>query len=98
MAMRPIWAGSVSFGLVNIPVKLYLAAKSERFSFRMLHRKDESPVQFKRFCALEEKEIPYDEITRGYEFEKGQYLVVEDADLERIGHAQARTVDIQQFV
>ena len=98
MAMRPIWSGSVSFGLVNIPIKLYLAAKSERFSFRMLHRKDESPVQFKRFCAVEEKEIPYDEIAKGYEYDKGQFLIIEEKDLEQLGHAAPKTVDIQQFV
>jgi DNA end-binding protein Ku len=96
--MRPIWAGSISFGLVNIPIKLYLAAHSERFSFRMLHGKDEAPIQFKRFCSLEEQEVPYQEIVRGYEYQKGQYVVVEDQDFERIERAPAKVVDIQQFI
>lgn len=96
--MRPIWGGSISFGLVNIPVKLYLAAKSERISFRMLHGPDQAPVQFRRFCSLEEREVPYGEIARGWEYEKGRYLVIEDEDLDRIERGAARTVDIQQFV
>lgn len=96
--MRPIWTGSISFGLVNIPVKLYLAAKSERFSFRMLHQADEAPVQFRRFCSAEEKEIPYEEIVRGYEYEKGAFVVIADEDFDRIERAAARVVDVQQFV
>jgi DNA end-binding protein Ku len=96
--MRPIWAGSLSFGLVNIHVKLYLAEKTERVSFRMLHAKDHAPVQFRRFCSAEEREIPYEEIVRGYEYEKGTFVVIEDADFDRIERAAARTVDIQQFV
>ena len=96
--MRPIWGGSISFGLVNIPVKLYLAAKSERIGFRMLHREDQAPVQFRRFCSAEEREIPYEEIARGFEYEKGRYLLIEDEDFDRIERVAARTVDIQQFV
>jgi len=96
--MRPIWTGSISFGLVNIPVKLYLAARSERFSFRMLHEKDHGPVQFRRFCSVEEREIPYEEIVRGFEFEKGRFVVIEDEDFERLERGPVRTVDIQQFV
>ena len=96
--MRPIWGGSISFGLVNIPVKLYLAAKSERIGFRMLHSKDQAPVQFRRFCSAEDREIGYEEISRGYEYEKGRFLMLEDSDFERIDRAAARTVDIQQFV
>ncbi|MGI5862594.1 MAG: Ku protein [Myxococcales bacterium] len=96
--MRPIWGGSISFGLVNIPVKLYLAARSERIGFRMLHRHDQAPVQFRRFCSAEDREIPYEEIARGYEYEKGRYLLIEDEDFDRIERAAARTVDIQQFV
>jgi DNA end-binding protein Ku len=96
--MRPIWGGSISFGLVNIPVKLYLAAKSERVSFRMLHDKDEAPIQFRRFCSLEEAPVQSDEIARGFEFEKGRFVLIEDEDFERIPKAASRTVDIVQFV
>ncbi|MBI5546290.1 MAG: Ku protein [Deltaproteobacteria bacterium] len=96
--MRPIWTGSISFGLVNIPVKLYLAAKSERFSFRMLHRPDEGPIQFRRFCSLEEKEVAYEDIVRGYEYERGRFVVVEDGDFDRIERAASRMVEVQQFV
>ncbi len=96
--MRPIWTGAISFGLVNIPVKLYLAASSGRASFRMLHKADEAPIQFRRFCSLEEKEVPYEEITRGYEYERGAFVVVEDEDFERIERPSTRVVEVQQFV
>ncbi|MFN7142362.1 MAG: Ku protein [Myxococcota bacterium] len=97
--MRPIWSGSVSFGLVNIPVKLFLAAKSERFSFRMVHKPDQGPIQFKRFCSLEEKEVPYEEIGRAFEYEKGSFMMLEDEDFERIETSVApHTVDIETFV
>ncbi|HEY3445062.1 MAG TPA: Ku protein [Myxococcales bacterium] len=96
--MRPIWSGSISFGLVNIPVKLYLAAHSDRASFRMLHKADQAPIQFRRFCSAEEKEVPYEEISRGFEFEKGQFVVIEDQDFERIERPSSRIVEVQQFV
>ncbi|MGC4113418.1 MAG: Ku protein [Myxococcales bacterium] len=96
--MRPLWSGSISFGLVNIPVKLYLAAQSERVSFRMLHRSDEAPIQFRRFCSVEEKEVPYQEIARGFEYEKGAFVLIEDQDFERVERPSARVVDVQQFV
>lgn len=96
--MRPIWTGSLSFGLVNIPVKLYLAAKSERIGFRLLHKTDGATIQFRRFCSLEEKEVPYEEIARGFEYEKGHFLEVTEEDLARIPRAASRVVDIQQFV
>lgn len=98
MRVRPIWSGSLSFGLVNIPVKLYLAAKSERVGFRLLHRTDGATIQFRRFCSIEEKEVPYEDITRGFEYEKGRFVEVTEEDLERIPRAAARVVDIQQFV
>ncbi len=96
--MRPIWTGSLSFGLVNIPVKLYLAAQSERIGFRLLHKTDGATIQFRRFCSLEEKEVAYEEVTRGFEYEKGRFVEVTDDDLSRIPRAAARVLDIQQFV
>ena len=96
--MRPIWTGSISFGLVNIPVKLYLAAQSERTSFRMLHKADRAPIQFRRFCSVEEKEVPFEDIGRGYEYEKDQFVLVEDQDLERLDQPSARVIEVQQFV
>lgn len=98
MAMRPIWKGSISFGLVNIPVSLYLAAKSERTSFRMLHAKDRGRIQFKRFCEVEGKEVPWEEIVKGYEYAPGEYVEIADEDLESIDIGLERTVDIVQFV
>jgi DNA end-binding protein Ku len=96
--MRPVWTGSIGFGLVSIPVKLYLAANSDRVSFHMVHRKDRGAIQFRRFCGLEEREVPWDEIGRGFEYEKGELVLLDDKDLERISSARSRAIDIEQFV
>lgn len=98
MAMRPIWKGSISFGLVNIPVSLYLAAKSERVSFKMLHAEDQGRIHYKRVCEIDGQEVPWDEIVKGYEYAKGRYVPIDDEDLESIDIGLARTVDIVQFV
>ena len=98
MAMRPIWKGSISFGLVNIPVSLYLAAKSERVSFKMLHAPDQGRIHYKRVCEVDGQEVPWEEIVKGYEYARGQYVEITDEDLESIDIGLARTVDIVQFV
>ncbi len=98
MAMRPIWKGSISFGLVNIPVSLYLAAKSERVSFKMLHAPDQGRIHYKRVCEVDGEEVPWEEIVKGYEYSRGQYVEISDEDLESIDIGLARTVDIVQFV
>lgn len=98
MAMRPIWKGSISFGLVNIPVSLYLAAKSERVSFKMLHAPDQGRIHYKRVCEVDGQEVPWEEIVKGYEYGRGQYVEITDEDLESIDIGLARTVDIVQFV
>ena len=98
MAMRPIWKGSISFGLVNIPVSLYLAAKSERVSFKMLHAADQGRIHYKRVCEVDGEEVPWEEIVKGYEYARGRYVEITDEDLESIDIGLARTVDIVQFV
>jgi len=98
MAMRPIWKGSISFGLVNIPVSLYLAAKSERVAFKLLHARDQGRIHYKRVCEIDGEEVPWEEIVKGYEYARGRYVEITDEDLESIDIGLARTVDIVQFV
>ena len=81
--MRPIWSGHITFGLISIPVSIYSAVEaSEHVSFRLLHRKDHAPIKYKKFCSVEDVEVPNDEIVRGYEVSKGKYAVVEDKEIE----------------
>jgi DNA end-binding protein Ku len=101
--MRTIWNGSISFGLVNIPVGLALAttpkAKQSDVSFRTLHRECKTPIRQKRWCPTHEREVGPDEIVKGWEVAKGEFVIVEDADLEAIAqHDDSRSIDITRFV
>ena len=100
--MRGIWNGHITFGLISIPVSLHSAVEaSERVSFRLLHRKDQAPIVYKKFCSKEDIEVPNDEIVRGYEVESDEYAVVEKEDIERAeAEAAGGTEDMEvlQFV
>src|SRR5206468_11754149 len=96
--MRAIWKGSISFGLVNIPIALYPATRREELKFRLLRAKDLSPVNYKRVAEKDGKEVPWDEIVKGYEYEKGKYVVLKDEDFQRVDLEATQTVDIQDFV
>jgi DNA end-binding protein Ku len=96
--MRAIWKGSISFGLVNIPIALYPATRKEELKFRLLRAKDLSPVNYKRVAEKDGKEVPWDEIVKGYEYEKGKYIVLKDEDFQRVDLEATQTVDIQDFV
>ena len=96
--MRAIWKGSISFGLVNIPIALYPATRREELKFRLLRAKDLSPVNYKRVAEKDGKEVPWDEIVKGYEYEKGNYVVLKDEDFQRVDLEATQTVDIQDFV
>lgn len=100
--MRGIWNGHITFGLISIPVSLHSAVEaSERVSFRLLHRKDQAPIVYKKFCSKEDVEVPNDEIVRGYEVESDEYAVVEKEDIERAeAEAAGETEDMEvlQFV
>jgi DNA end-binding protein Ku len=97
--MRTIWKGSISFGLVNIPVGLYSATRSaNQVKFRMLRHSDNSPIRYKRVAEADEKEVPWDEIVKGYEYEKDHFVVLSEKDLERVKIASTQTVDIKEFV
>jgi DNA end-binding protein Ku len=101
--MRTIWNGSISFGLVNIPVGLALAtapkARSSDVSFRMLHRECKTPIKQKRWCPVHDREVGPDEIVKGWEVAKGEFVIVEDADIEAIQEADdSRSIEISRFV
>jgi DNA end-binding protein Ku len=101
--MRTIWNGSISFGLVNIPVGLALAttpkAKQSDVSFRTLHRECRTPIRQKRWCPTHEREVGPDEIVKGWEVAKGEFVIVEDADLEAIQmQDDSRSIEIMRFV
>jgi DNA end-binding protein Ku len=95
---RAIWKGSISFGLVNIPIALYPATRWEELKFRLLRKSDLSPVNYKRVAEKDGKEVPWDQIVKGYEYEKGKYVVLKDEDFERVDLEATQTVDIQDFV
>src|SRR6267143_775849 len=95
---RAIWKGSISFGLVNIPIALYPATRREELRFRLLRKSDLSPVNYKRVAEKDGKEVPWAQIVKGYEYEKGKYIVLKDEDFQRVDLEATQTVDIQDFV
>jgi DNA end-binding protein Ku len=95
--MRAIWSGALSFGLVNIPVKLYSAAEDRDLHFHLLHKEDMSPIRYARVCRHEGKEIPYEDIVRGYEYAKGDYVVLADEDFDKADLRKTKAIDIAQF-
>jgi DNA end-binding protein Ku len=96
--MRAIWKGNISFALVSIPISLFSATRRNELSFHYLHKKDMSAVSYKRFCDTENVEVPWEEITRGYEYEKGQYVEITDEDLDKADIELTKTIQIQEFV
>jgi DNA end-binding protein Ku len=97
--MRAIWKGAISFGLVNIPVGLYTASRSRNdLKLHMLRDSDMSPIRYKRVAEVDQKEVPWEHIVKGYEYEKGQYVVLTDKDLERVNIKSNQMVDIREFV
>src|SRR5215831_7525270 len=97
--MRPIWKGAISFGLVNIPVGLYSATSSaEKIKFRQLRASDHSAIKNKRVAEVDGEEVPYDRIVKGYEYEKGRFVVVTEEDFERVALESNRTIEIKEFV
>src|SRR3954469_5582624 len=96
--MRAIWKGSISFGLVSIPVALYPATRREDLKFRLLRKADLSPVNYKRVAEADGKEVPWDQIVKGYEYEKGKFVVIKDEDFARVDVEATQTVDIVNFV
>ncbi|HEV8051879.1 MAG TPA: Ku protein [Parachlamydiaceae bacterium] len=96
--MHSLWTGAISFGLVNIPVKMYTASKDKEISFTMLHKKDLSEIRYARICKTEGKEVPWNEIVKGYEIENGNFVVFDDKDFEKINLKKSKTIEILHFV
>lgn len=96
--MRAIWKGSISFGLVNIPIALYPATRREDLKFRLLRASDLSLVNYKRVAEKDGKEVPWNQIVKGYEYEKGKFVVLDEKDFQRVDLEATQTVDIQDFV
>ena len=96
---RAIWKGSISFGLVNIPVGLYSATRpGTEIKLRMLRAKDQSPIKYKRVAEADDKEVAWEDIVKGYEYEKGEFVVVTEEDFDKVNVASNQTVDIREFV
>src|ERR1700750_18902 len=96
--MRAIWKGSISFSLINIPIALYPATRREELKFRLLRSSDLSPVNYKRVAEADGKEVPWDHIVKGYEYEKGKFIVIKDEDFARGDVEATQTVVILNFV
>ena len=95
---RALWKGSISFGLVNIPIELHTAVRNHRPHFRMLHAKDKSPVKFERVCIRDGHPVAWEDLVKGYEYQKGHFVVVTKDDFEAAALEKTRTVDIIDFV
>ena len=96
--MASIWKGSLTFGLVNIPVELRTAVRSDHISFRLLHEEDLSPVKYERVCQRDGEPVPWNEIVKGYEYEKGKFVVLTDEDFKAAALEGSKTIDILDFV
>jgi DNA end-binding protein Ku len=96
--MRAIWKGSVSFGLVSVPVKLYSATESHDVSFRQVHAKDGGRIKYQRVCSLDGEEVPYSDIAKGYETEDGEMVVLTDDDMADLPLTSSREIAVEKFV
>ncbi len=96
--MRTIWNGSISFGLVNIPIGLAVATQRTDVSFRTLHRECKTPIKQKRYCPVHERDVGPDEVVKGWEFVKGEYVIVEEDDLEAVALQRSNSIEILRFV
>jgi DNA end-binding protein Ku len=96
--MRTIWNGSINFGLVNIPIGLAVAQQRKDVSFRTLHRECGTPIKQKRWCPTHERDVEADELVKGWEFAKGQYVIVEESDLEAMALTRSQAIEIDRFV
>jgi DNA end-binding protein Ku len=95
---RPMWKGAIAFGLVNIPVELYSATRDHRPRFRLLHAKDESPVHYERVCQADGKPVAWEDLVKGFEYEKGQFVVLTKDDFKTAALEKTKTIDIIDFV
>jgi DNA end-binding protein Ku len=95
---RPLWSGSLSFGLVNVPVVLFSAVRDRGIHFRQLHEPDHAPIETRRVCAKDGQEVPWDQVVKGYELDDGRWVLLSDSDLEAAAPRKSKTIDIERFV
>ena len=96
--MRTLWRGAISFGLVSIPIRVYTATEEKTLKFNQLHESDHGRIKYKRVCSKDGEEVPYDEIVKGFEYEKDRYVILTDEELDAVPVESTRTIDIAQFV
>jgi DNA end-binding protein Ku len=96
--MRSIWSGAISFGLINIPVKIYSASEEQGLDFRMLDKHGHCPISYARVCRSTNKEVPYKDIVKGYEYQKGDYVILTDEDFAKVAPKKTKTIDVVSFV
>ncbi len=96
--LRPTWRGMISFGLVNVPVNLYVAVKPELHEMNYLRKNDLCPISYKKVCRFTGEEVPFKDIVRGYEFKEGDFVVLEDEDFKKADVKKTSTIDIEMFV
>lgn len=96
--MRAMWRGSISFGLINVPIKMFAATERKNISFRQIHRECGTPIRYAKMCPHCDRTVEEDEIGRGYEVEKGKFVIIEDRDLAAIPDETTKTIDIIDFV
>lgn len=95
--MRSMWKGAISFGLVMIPVRLYAATEQKDISFRQVHREDGGRIRFRRFCSIDDEEIPYEDIAKGYELPTGEMVVLSDEDMSDLPLPTTKAIEVLQF-
>ena len=95
---RPIWTGSISIGLVNVPVKLLTMTRDHSVSFRLLHRADGQPIQYQRVCTRDNQVVPWEDIVRGYEVRKDEFVVFENEELDAVKPESDRKIRLEKFV
>jgi len=98
MFMRPIWSGSISFSLINIPISLYPATRREELKFHLLRQDDLSPINYRRVAEADAKEVPWENIVKGYEYEKGKFVALRDEDFRRADVEATQSIDVTEFV
>lgn len=96
--MRAIWSGSLSFGLINIPVKIYSASKDRALKFKLLDKKDLCPIGYSYICKLNNKEVKYEEIIRGFEYQKGNFVILTDDDFKKANVKKTKSIEIINFL
>src|SRR5690242_2381775 len=95
---RAIWSGAISFGLVNVPVKLFTAVAPKEVHFHMLHDEDGGRIQQKRVCSVDGEEVPYEHVAKGYELSRGRYVMIAKEEIAALDPEANRTIEIEDFV